>query len=73
MVRFKLTSPGVLLILAVLAACGIFLLDTFFLRPHIDAQRDAALQEEAVKTRQAMQTAIRQEEADLRRCAEPGR
>ncbi len=50
MARFKLTSPGVLLILAILAAAGIFLLDAFFLRPHIDSQRDSALQEEAVKT-----------------------
>jgi diguanylate cyclase (GGDEF)-like protein len=69
MVRFKLTSPGVLLILAVLAAGGIFLLDTFFLRPHIDAQQDAALQEQAVKTRRATQTALQEEQEELRRCA----
>jgi len=70
MVRFKLTSPGVLLILAVLAACGIFLLDTFFLRPHIDRQRDSALQEEAVKTRSAAEAALQEKQADLHRCAE---
>lgn len=67
MVRFKLTSPGVLLILAVLAACGIFLLDAFFLRPHIDSQRDSALQEEAVKTRSGAEAAIQQEQGELRR------
>jgi len=69
MVRFKLTSPGVLLILAVLATGGIFLLDTFFLRPHIDAQKDAALQEQAGKTRRATQTALQGEQEELRRCA----
>jgi len=69
MVRFKLTSPGVLLILAVLAACGIFLMDTFFLRPHIDAQKDVALHEEAVKTRHTIQTALQEEQQELRRCA----
>jgi diguanylate cyclase (GGDEF)-like protein len=69
MVRFKLTSPGVLLILAVLATGGIFLLDTFFLRPHIDAQKDAALQEQAGKTRRATQMALQGEQEELRRCA----
>jgi len=69
MARFKLTSPGVLLILAILAAGGIFLLDTFFLRPHIEAQRDAALQEEAARTQHATQAALREEQYELRRCA----
>ncbi len=70
MVRFKLTSPGVLLILAVLAACGIFLLDTFFLCPHINAQKDAALQEQAVRTRHTTQAAIQEEQEELRRYAD---
>jgi len=43
MTRLKLTSPGVLLILAVLAAGGIFLLDLFCLGPHTEAQKWTAL------------------------------
>lgn len=69
MARFKLTSPGVLLILAILAAGGIFLLDTFFLRPHIDEQKWSALRDEAVRTRHGTQLAMQSEQLDLRRCA----
>ena len=69
MARFKLTSPGVLLILAILAAGGIFLLDMFFLRPNIDEQKWAALRDEAVQTRHGTQLALQSEQLDLRRCA----
>ncbi len=69
MARFKLTSPGVLLILAILAAGGIFLLDVFFLRPNIDKQKWAALRDEAVQTRHGTQLALQSEQLDLRRCA----
>ncbi len=70
MARFKLTSPGVLLILAVLAAGGIFLLDTFFLCPHIDQQKWGALRDEASRAQQGTQLALQSEQLDLRRCAE---
>lgn len=67
MFKFKLTSPGVLLILAVLAAGGIFLLDVYFLHPHVDAQKWAALREEAVRAERATQLALRDEQEDLLR------
>jgi len=69
MIRLKLTSPGVLLILAILAAGGIFLLDLFCLRPHIDAQKWAALREEAVRTEHATQRTLQAEQRSLSRLA----
>ena len=65
MTRLKLTSPGVLLILAVTAASGIFLLDLFCLRPHIDAQKWAALREEAVRTQHVTQLALQIQQKNL--------
>ena len=38
MTRLKLTLPGVLLILALPGRVRIFLLDLFYLSPHIDSQ-----------------------------------
>ena len=61
----KLTSPGVLLIVAVLAAGGIFLLDAFYLQPHVTGQRDAALREQATKTASSGRLALQAEEASL--------
>jgi len=69
MTRLKLTSPGVLLILAVLAAGGIFLLDLFILQPHIEAQKWSALREEAARTEHAVQLAFQAEESSLLRAA----
>ena len=69
MARFKLTSPGVLLILAILAAGGIFLLDTFFLRPRIDEQKWAALRDEAGRAQHGTQLALQSEQLNLRRYA----
>ena len=65
MIRFKLTSPGVLLILAVLAAGGIFLLDLFCFQPHVDAQKWAALREVAAQTERAAQLSLRAEQQRL--------
>jgi diguanylate cyclase (GGDEF)-like protein len=65
MTRLKLTSPGVLLILAVLAACGIFLLDLFYLSPHIDSQKWAALREEGVRTQHGIDLALQAEQRSL--------
>jgi len=69
MTRLKLTSPGVLLILAVLAAGGIFLLDLFCLGPHTEAQKWTALRKEAVRMEHATQLAIRAEQRSLMRAA----
>jgi diguanylate cyclase (GGDEF)-like protein len=65
MTRLKLTSPGVLLILAVLAACGIFLLDLFYLSPHIDSQKWAALRDEAVRAQHGIDLALQAEQRSL--------
>jgi len=69
MTRLKLTSPGVLLILAVVAAGGIFLLDLFYLCPYTDAQKWAALREEAVRTEHGVQLALQAEQRSLVRSA----
>ena len=47
MEKVKLTSPGILLILAVAAAGGIFLLDLFFLRPQAQLQERTAIRSQA--------------------------
>ena len=52
--KLKLTSPGVLLIFAVVAACGIFLLDLFYLAPHVASQASPALQEEFAGARRTV-------------------
>ena len=69
MKRLTLTSPGVLLILAVLATAAIFLLDLFWLHPYIDAQKWSALREEATRSERAVQGALRQEAETLGTCA----
>lgn len=69
MTRLKLTSPGVLLILAVLAAGGIFLLDLFCLRPHLDAQKWTALREDAARTEHGIRLALQAEQRSLVRSA----
>jgi len=47
--RLKLTSPGILLILAVVAAGGIFLLDLFYLSPYVTGQKESAFKERAAE------------------------
>jgi len=69
MTRLKLTSPGVLLILAVLAAGGIFLLDLFCLRPYTESQKWAALKEEAVRAQHGSELALQAEQNGLVRAA----
>jgi len=66
----KISSPGLLLIAAVVAACGIFLLDTFYLRPQVAKQEAAALQGQANKTRSTVMWAMGAQQTNLQRaCA----
>lgn len=43
----RLTSPGLMLIIGVVLAAGIFLLDLFYLNPLVNSHRQAALKEQA--------------------------
>jgi diguanylate cyclase (GGDEF)-like protein len=56
------------LILAVMATAGIFLLDLFWLQPHVDSQKWAALRDEAVRAERAVKGALRCEAASLSSC-----
>ena len=67
--RLKLTSPGILLILAVVSAGGIFLLDVFYLRPYVESQNEYALRQEAVQAeREARLATLSQEDGLFRAC-----
>jgi len=61
----NLTTPGMLLIAAVLAVGGIFLLDTFHLAPLVNRQRHTALREQAARAASAGRTALTAEKARL--------
>ena len=50
--RLRLTSAGILLILAIAAASGILLLDLLHLKPQADQQRQASLRERAAAAQQ---------------------
>ena len=63
--RFKLSSPGVLLILAVLATAGIFLMDFFYLAPHMQQLQVDALHEQAGQVNNAALKAIAKEHQRL--------
>ncbi|MFP4139846.1 MAG: diguanylate cyclase [Phycisphaerae bacterium] len=65
----KLTSPGLLLILATAAACSIFLLDLFYLQPQSAQQAEDALRERAVRAEEATRQAIAGETRSLQRYA----
>jgi diguanylate cyclase (GGDEF)-like protein len=60
-----LTSPGLLLIVAVLAAGGIFLLDAFYLSPHLNRLQEGALREQAGKAAAGGRLAILAEQREL--------
>lgn len=60
--KLRLTSPGALLIVAIGLAGAIVLLDAFFLRPYVEAQKDAALREQAFETRQGLSQALQAEQ-----------
>jgi len=62
----KLTSPGMLLILAVTCACGIFLLDLLYLRPEMTAREWDALRGRASGLRRSTMKALDNEQKDLR-------
>jgi len=62
----NLTSPGIILILAILSSGGIFLLDRFALRPHITAQESSALRQRAVRTEQAAREVMAAQQLALR-------
>jgi len=63
--RVKLTSPGAILIAAVILAGGILLLDLFCLKPYVTGQKEAALREQAVKVEQAVRLSIRGRQQSL--------
>ena len=65
--KLKLTSPGILLIFAVLSAGGIFLLDLFYLKPCVEAQRTDALRQEAVQVEHEVRLALQGEQNSLAR------
>jgi len=63
--RLRMTSPGILLILAVVAAGGILLLDASYLRPNVESHKWAALREQALRAENAARLALRAEEEGL--------
>ena len=65
MKTLRLTSPGVLLILAISAAGGIFLLDFFYLRPQVERHKWGALRERAAAAQYAAELALRREGGEL--------
>lgn len=54
----KITSPGILLIAVCVCSGGIFLLDRFALEPQVDSERQAALQEQALRAESAARAVI---------------
>lgn len=68
--RLTLTSHGLLLILAVIAACGIFLLDLFYLKPRAEMQEIQTIRQEALRTERLANLTLANREEGLRRtCA----
>lgn len=63
--RFKLTSPGMLLILSVIAAGGIFLLDLFYLKPVVEVQKESAFKEQSARVRSSAAKGLRNLEDGL--------
>jgi len=63
----RLTSPGVLLILSVLSAGGIFLLDVFYLQPHVDAQKISAFRQQSARAERAGSQSLHKQERNLLR------
>ena len=72
MKRMKLTSPGVLFILAIIAAGGIFLLDVFYLRPRVIEQELPALREQFAKAQRTVDMAVRWEKHNVDHLASAG-
>jgi diguanylate cyclase (GGDEF)-like protein len=72
MKRMKLTSPGVLFILAVIAAGGIFLLDVFYLSPRVVEQEMPALREQFAKAQRTVDMAARWEKRNVHHMASGG-
>lgn len=66
----KLTSPGVLLILAVASACGIFLLDVFYLAPQMRTNEQEALRHRALAAETSVSQALSAERSALLDMAE---
>ncbi len=61
----KLTSPGILLILAVVAVAGIFFLDMCYLQPHMEKIQVVALGEQAAQIDQGVVQALHNERTRL--------
>ena len=45
--KLRVSSPGLLLIVGILAASGIFLLDLYYLQPRLDQHEQTRLRERA--------------------------
>ena len=65
MKKLVVTSPGLLLILAIIAASSIFLLDVFYLQPRTLSQQDGAMRERAQTAQMATELTLRAEEDRL--------
>lgn len=65
MLRLKFSSPGVLLIIAVIAAGGVYLLDLFFFGPYMASQQAVVLSERAIRSENIVRWALRTEEGRL--------
>jgi len=64
--NFKVTSIGVLLIVAILSAGGIFILDLFYLVPRLERLKWASLQEHGSRARNAIQVSLHSEKHSLK-------
>ncbi len=65
MLRLKFSSPGVLLIFAVIASGGVYLLDLFSFGPYMASQQAIVLSERAVRLENIVKWALRAEERRL--------
>ena len=63
----RLTSPGILLILAVIAAGSIFLLDSLYLAPQMTQLQLDALREQAIQADELVRQSLRGQQERLRR------
>ena len=61
----RLTSPGLMLIIGVVLAGGIFLLDLFYLSPLVNSHRQAALKEQAGRMEQDTRLLLQSAQSSL--------
>lgn len=70
MARLRWTSPGAILLMALVLAGGILLLDVFCLKPYAEHQLQAALRERALGAERIFTQTIESEQEGLSRVAE---